>query len=47
MRRTVRLKIRTKRPIETLKKPAARGYAAYVQFDYGWIRITPEGVEHE
>jgi len=38
------LRYRTKRPLRTLQKLAARGYAAYLRWRHGWVRILPEDV---
>jgi len=38
------LRYRTKRPLRTLQKLAARGYAAYLRWRHGWVRLLPEDV---
>jgi hypothetical protein len=39
------LRYKTRRPLRTLRKIAERGYAAFLRYNYGWIRLTPEDVE--
>jgi hypothetical protein len=39
------LKYRTKDPMRTLRKIADKGFAAYLQYEHGWIRLLPEDVE--
>jgi hypothetical protein len=38
------LKYRTKNPLRTLQKVARRGHAAYMRYEWGWVRILPEDV---
>jgi hypothetical protein len=39
------MRYRTRDALRTLEKIARRGNAAIVQYEHGWIRLTPEDVE--
>jgi hypothetical protein len=38
------LKYRTKNSLRTLRKIAAKGYAAYLRYGHGWVHLLPEDV---